>query len=254
MSQLFAHLLFLLCFPLGISSSSSTNISPSPTVSASPRSSGTAALSSVLSPAPTVSASPRTSGTAASSSVPSPAVSSSVSQPSGSSTIRLIVSTRVSQTPSQTPSVSTLKSNPTTTPKYTGPTGAKGKTIGTLEIVGLCLVGVLVTLVSLFAIYYFFFRKKWYPEYWTKMEPEAGKLETDAEAGKVTVVTVTPGSAADKKMPEVGVTHRGFVGDSESKVPPVNFHGPEARNGVAAGSKQEAQSAENAGLSEDSAL
>ena len=86
------------------------------------------------------------------------------------------------------------------------------------------------------------------------MEPEAGKLETDAEAGKVTVVTVTPGSAADKKMPEVGVTHRGFVGDSESKVPPVYFHGPEVRNGVAAGSKQEAQSADNAGSSEDSAL
>ena len=150
--------------------------------------------------------------------------------------------------------VSILKTDPTTAkPLSTArPTGSKGRTLGPLEIVGFCLVGVIVTLVCLFAIYYFFFRMKWYPEYWTKLEPEAASSKTEAVPGKVTIVTA---GAPDKKVPEIGVTHHGFVGDSsEKKVPPVHYQGTEAKNGVANGSATEGQSADNGGFSEDSAL
>lgn len=146
------------------------------------------------------------------------------------------------------------KTDPTTAkPLSTArPTGSKGRTLGPLEIVGFGLVGVIVTLVCLFAIYYFFFRMKWYPEYWTKLEPEAASSKTEAVPGKVTIVTA---GAPDKKVPEIGVTHHGFVGDSsEKKVPPVHYQGTEAKNGVANGSAKEGQSADNDGFSEDSAL
>ena len=93
---------------------------------------------------------------------------------------------------------------------------------------------------------------KWYPEYWTKLEPEAATPKTEAVTGKITIVTA---SASDKKVPEIGVTHHGFVGDStEKKVPPVHYQGTEVRNGVASGNKKEDQSADNGGFSEDSAL
>lgn len=117
---------------------------------------------------------------------------------------------------------------------------------------GFCLVGVIVTLVCLFAIYYFFFRMKWYPEYWTKLEPEAASSKTEAVPDKITIKTA---GAPDKNVPEIGVTHHGFVGDSsEKKIPPVHYQGTEAKNGVANGSKKEGQSADNGGFSEDSAL
>ncbi|XP_067022220.1 uncharacterized protein [Acropora muricata] len=225
MSQRCASLLLFLCFSVAATLSSARNSSTDPLLQTT---SSTLLLSSVTS------------------SASSPVVNSSSAM--------VVNPTSTQLTPSQTPSVPISKPDPTTAkPLSTArPTGSKGRTLGPLEIVGFCLVGVIVTLVCLFAIYYFFFRMKWYPEYWTKLEAEAASSKTEAVPGKVTIVTA---GAPDKKVPEIGVTHHGFVGDSsEKKVPPVHYQGTEAKNGVANGSATEGQSADNGGFSEDSAL
>lgn len=96
---------------------------------------------------------------------------------------------------------------PTKQTTTTSGAGAKGKTIGGLEIVGFVL------LVAVFGIYFFFFRKKMYPDHWSQP-----MVESPAPS--------EPAAAAQTALPEVGITHQAFVGDAES---PTNVTAPETK-------------------------
>ncbi|KAL9968262.1 hypothetical protein ACROYT_G026614 [Oculina patagonica] len=107
-----------------------------------------------------------------------------------------------------TASVAVQPTKQTTT--TTSGAGDKGKSIGGLEIVGIVLVAILGLLVAAFGIYFFFFRKKMYPEYWSELVESPAPSE--------------PAAAAQTAFPEVGITHQAFVGDAES---PTNVTAPE---------------------------
>lgn len=77
-------------------------------------------------------------------------------------------------------------------------------------------------------------------------------------AAKVSAAT-TATAGEIKTVPEVGITHAGFTGDTSSsteKVPPVSFDGNahiEKKEEIPA-NKQDGEGEENAGFAEDSAL
>lgn len=79
---------------------------------------------------------------------------------------------------------------------------AKAKTIGGLEIMGFAILTILGIMVTTFAIYYFFFRERMYPQ---SVNPP--KVHTNGQAPA-----------------EVGITHVGFVGDAQS---PTKVAAPE---------------------------
>ena len=76
---------------------------------------------------------------------------------------------------------------------------AKGKTIGPLEVVGFCILAVLVAVVAIFAIYYVACRRR---------EEDEGSNEP--------MVDVPARNSAKPKETEIGITHDAFVGDSNS--------------------------------------
>lgn len=147
---------------------------------------------------------------------------------------------------------STVGVGPTTTSIQ-----AKGKTIGALEVIGFCLAGILGLLVAAFAVYYFAFRKRWFPQY-CDMGPESLPPTPAVAAAKVSPAT-TAAVGERKTVPEVGITHAAFTGDASSsteKVPPVSFNGNahvEKKEDIPA-NKQDGEGEENAGFAEDSAL
>ena len=147
---------------------------------------------------------------------------------------------------------STVGVGPTTTSIQ-----AKGKTIGALEVIGFCLAAVLGLLVAAFAVYYFAFRKRWYPQYWD-MGPESPPPTPAVAAANVSAAT-TAAAGERKIVSEVGITHAGFTGDASSsteKVPPVSFNGNahvEKKEEIPA-NKQDGEGEENVGFAEDSAL
>ena len=87
---------------------------------------------------------------------------------------------------------------------------AKGKTIGPLEVVGFCILAVLVVVVAIFAIYYVACRKR---------EEDEGSNEP--------MVDVPARNSAKPKETEIGITHDAFVGDSNSPTKASAFK-PEA--------------------------
>ena len=129
---------------------------------------------------------------------------------------------------------------------------------------GFCLVAVLVVLITAFAIYYFFFRKRLYPEYWNELEPEAPPPGPEVASKEVSVAVVAA-AGTKKAAPEVGITHQGFVGEEE--VPPVYISGPASNTqekgkennkngGIVENTenKQGGEGTENVGFTEDSTL
>lgn len=86
----------------------------------------------------------------------------------------------------------------------------KGKTIGPLEVIGFCILAVLVIVVAIFAIYYVACRKR---------EEDEGLNEP--------MVDVPARNSAKPKETEIGITHDAFVGDSNSPTEASDFK-PEA--------------------------
>lgn len=90
-------------------------------------------------------------------------------------------------------------SSPTQTSTTPPLPNTKGKTIGPLEVIGFCLLAVLVIVVAIFAIYYVACRKR---------EEDEGSNEP--------MVDVPARNSAKPKETEIGITHDAFVGDSNS--------------------------------------
>lgn len=132
--------------------------------------------------------------------------------------------------------------------------GAEGKTIGVLEIVGFSLAGVIFLLVVAFTIYYFFFRMKWYPQFWTHLEPEAPPPGPEVAAAKVAAVAAAAAGPRENKALEVDVTHIGFVGDSNGPLQTTPQASSHALDGKAGESAEGGEGKTNEGYSEDSAL
>lgn len=90
-------------------------------------------------------------------------------------------------------------SSPTQTSTTPPLPNTKGKTIGPLEVIGFCLLAVLVIVVVIFAIYYVACRER---------EEDEGSNEP--------MVEVPARNSAKPKETEIGITHDAFVGDSNS--------------------------------------